>query len=185
MRVIIFVLAIAALIGGCEDGFLIAEWTFDDPTGSGNDNSDPNQGSDGFLEDTDEFPNGPFNLLMSAETRLMVKYVANHPHVQFPMDEIPEQDYLPAEEELNFTIWFDYDLTQVKIGEQSEAGGELVSRNSERLVYELNHVQSPYVGGRLVVRLIGSEQFEAEYILYGSGIPIIIAYKGPLVVIAV
>jgi hypothetical protein len=181
MRVIIVVLAIAALIGGCEDGLLIAEWTFDDPTGSGN--GDPNQGSDGSSEDTDDFPNGPFNLLMSAQTRLMVEQVADHPHVQLPTDEIPEQDYLPVEEDLNFTIWFDYDLTQVKIGEQSEAAGELVSRNSNTLVYEL--VQSPYVGGRLVVRLIGSEQFEAEYILYGSGVPIIIAYKGPLVVIVV
>lgn len=101
--------------------------------------------------------------------------------VQFPSDEIPESAYKPIEDVTVLTVVISDEGRKVAVGghageDESPAGGVRTNASSERVSYDLVDL---FAGGRLVIWQ-GDAGLEAEYTVYGSGVPIALSYRGTI-----
>jgi len=117
-----------------------------------------------------------FSLLDGNNFILKVDRVSNMPNIQFPRDSLQESDYIPTSEVISYDVIFSEDGQTVMI-EPGSVTGEKISDGEESKLYEL--VEGLFAGGRFVVWK-NHEDFEAEYTIYGSGIPIIRSERGKL-----
>lgn len=126
------------------------------------------------LTDKDYTPE--FSLLNGNNFILKVDRVLNMPNVQFPHDSLQESDYIPTNEVINYDVKFSEDGQKITI-EPGSVIGEKISDGEESKLYEF--VEGLFAGGRFVVWK-NHKDFEAEYTIYGSGIPIIRSERGKL-----
>jgi hypothetical protein len=125
---------------------------------------------------TDKDDTVEFSLLNGNNFILKVDRVSNTPNVQFPHDSLQEGDYIATNEEIKHDVIFSENGQIVTI-EPGSVSGEKINNGEESKLYEL--VEGLFAGGRLVI-WINHEDFEAEYTIYGSGVPIIRSERGKL-----
>ena len=125
---------------------------------------------------TDNDDNIEFSLLNGNNYILKVDRVLNRPNVQFPRDCLQESDYIVTNEEISYDVIFSEDGQIVTIEPGSVSGEKIIDREESKQ-YEL--VKGLFAGGRFVVWK-NHEDFEAEYTIYGSGVPIIRSERGKL-----
>ena len=105
---------------------------------------------------------------------LEVNRISEHPDVQFPSDQLNEKDYLEINHGSKYEVSFSEDIQTISILNDS-ISGSLVEDNEEYKKYRLD--KGLFAGGRFVV-WITDDRFEAEYTIYGSGVPIIRSERG-------
>jgi hypothetical protein len=117
-----------------------------------------------------------FSLLDGNHFILKVDRVSKMPNVQFPRDSLQDSDYVATSEDIQYDITFSIDGQIVTI-EPGSVSGERINDGEESKLYKI--VEGLFAGGRFVI-WINNEDFEAEYTIYGSGIPIIRSERGNL-----
>jgi hypothetical protein len=123
--------------------------------------------------------NAEFSLLSENLFTLTIDRVANGPDVQFPADSLTESDYTAIEDDIRYEVTFSENGQAVTI-ESLETGtvsGERINDGETSRRYELDG--GLFAGGRFII-WISNGQFEAEYTVYGSGVPIIRSERGKL-----
>ena len=101
--------------------------------------------------------------------------------VQFPSDQLAESDYQPIEDGPTVTVAISEDGAEVAIEwttafERISATGTRKSVAANLISYDLG---SLFAGGRFVVWREGAG-LQAEFTMYGSGLPIVLSYRGSL-----
>ena len=119
---------------------------------------------------------GNFSLLNNNTYTLNIDRVSGSPTVDFPSDDLQESDYTSIEEEIQYEVAFPENGEIVTI-EPNSIQGTRINGDVEHLIYELE--EGLLVGGRLVIWL-NNDDFEAEYTIYGSGVPIARSERGKL-----
>ena len=116
------------------------------------------------------------SLLYGRTYSLKIDKVSNLPDVQFPHDCLRESDYTATNEDIQYELTFSADGQTVSI-EPGTVVGNRISESKNSVNYELG--EGLFAGGRLVIR-INQDVFEAEYTIYGSGVPIVKSMRGIL-----
>lgn len=119
-----------------------------------------------------------FQPLSGNQFILEVDRVAEHPVVQSPSDLLDEKDFSSVSLELEYEVTFSKDQKSVFI--ESSTLSEPVSGtlSEETEAYKsYNLTEGLFAGGRLIIWVTGTA-FQAEYTVYGSGIPIIRSERG-------
>ena len=96
--------------------------------------------------------------------------------VQFPSESLQEEDYLATDESIQYEVVFSSNGEEVYI-EPGTIKGEIEISDQNSIQYKL--VEGVFAGGRLIVWKI-DESFEAEFTIYGSGVPIVSSERGEL-----
>lgn len=125
-------------------------------------------------EDTAE--KADFSMLNGGSFILKVNRVSIGPDVQFPRDSLKESDYTGNDENIQHKLIFSDDGTEVSI-EPGPVKGVKIKDNGVCKFYELT--DGLFAGGRLLI-WIDNDEFEAEFTVYGSGVPIIRSERGKL-----
>jgi hypothetical protein len=121
-----------------------------------------------------------FSLLNGGDYILKVDRVSNAPNVQFPRDSLYESNYTVINEDIRHEVTFTEDGKMISI-KPGPVMGEKTKDGEISKYYEL--VDGLFAGGRFII-WINNEKFEAEYTIYGSGLPIIKSERGKLELIA-
>jgi hypothetical protein len=117
-----------------------------------------------------------FSSLNGGDYIFKVDRVVQAPRVQFPRDSLYESYYTVTDEDIRYEIAFSQDGQMVSI-KPGPVSGEKTNDGNVSKFYELGN--GLFAGGRLVI-WINNKVFEAEYTVYGSGIPIIKSERGKL-----
>jgi len=125
---------------------------------------------------TDKDSTIEFSSLNGNNYILIVDRISNHPNVQFPRDNLQEDDYIPTNESIQYGVTFSENGQIVTI-EPGSFRGEKINDGEESELYEL--VEGVFAGGRFAI-WINNNNFEAELTIYGSGVPIIKSERGNL-----
>jgi hypothetical protein len=117
-----------------------------------------------------------FSLLNGGDYILKVDRLSQAPNVQFPRDSLYESYYTVTNEDIQHEVTFSEDgqLVSIKPGPVS---GVKTTDGKVSKFYELG--DGLFAGGRFII-WINNKNFEAEYTIYGSGIPIIKSERGKL-----
>ena len=107
---------------------------------------------------------------------LEVSRISVHQNVQFPSDQLKENDYVEINHGSEYEVSFSEDWKTISIMDDS-ISGTIMEGSEEYKKYDLD--KGLFAGGRFVV-WITDGQFEAEYTIYGSGVPIIRSERGYL-----
>lgn len=107
---------------------------------------------------------------------LEVNRISEYPEVQFPSDQLYEKDYVETSKGSEYEVRFSEDMRTVTIMLDS-ISGTLMADTEEYKRYDLDN--GLFAGGRFIV-WVNESQFEAEYTIYGSGVPIIRSERGNL-----
>lgn len=126
-------------------------------------------------EQTD-IDNIEFSLLNGNSFLLTVDRISTLPDVQTPGDRLQEANYVPTHEDIQYAIAFSENGQVISI-ESGSVVGEKIASSKEFVEYEL--VLGTHAGGRLVIWK-NNQDFEVEYTLYGSGVPISRSERGNL-----
>lgn len=107
---------------------------------------------------------------------MKVDRIAQRPGVGFPGDDLDESYYTVTNEDITHEITFSEDgqLVTIKPGPVS---GTKTKDGKVSKYYDLGN--SLFAGGRLVI-WITNRNIEAEYTVYGSGVPVIRSERGKL-----
>lgn len=108
-----------------------------------------------------------------------VDRVASGPSVQFPHDSLDDSDYTATDEVIQYQVNFSENGLNVTI---ISASNDTVSgvRNDDEKNYKYYQINKGlFAGGRFIV-WSENDRFEAEYTIYGSGVPIIRSERGRL-----
>jgi len=117
-----------------------------------------------------------FLLLSGNDFVLEVNRISDQPNVQFPSDQLEESDYEEISHGSEYDVSFSEDMQTISIVHDSISG--TITEDSEELkTYHLD--KGLFAGGRFAIWITNSE-FEAEYTVYGSGVPIIRSERGYL-----
>jgi hypothetical protein len=114
---------------------------------------------------------------------LEVDRVANHPDVQFPHDPLEEDDYEETDQDNQYEVRFSANGDTVTIegkqisGEIEIVTGSIEIDDEDFKQYDIQ--ETLFAGGRFGV-WITDDHFDAEYTIYGSGVPIIRSERGRL-----
>jgi hypothetical protein len=127
-----------------------------------------------FFRCSPEDDEATFSLLGGNVFILEVNRISEHPNVQFPSDQLNENDYMEIDQGSKYEVSFREDMLTISILNDS-ISGSLVEDNEEYKKYRLD--KGLFAGGRFVV-WITDDRFEAEYTIYGSGVPIIRSERG-------
>lgn len=125
---------------------------------------------------TDNNDNIDFSLLNGGDYILKVDRVSKKPNVQFPRDSLYESYYTVTNEDIQHEVTFTEDGRMISIN-PGPVSGEKTKDGEISKYYEI--VDGLFAGGRFIV-WINNEKFEAEYTIYGSGVPIIKSERGKL-----
>lgn len=117
-----------------------------------------------------------FVLLSGNDFILEVNRISDQPNVQFPSDQLEENDYEVVHHGSEYEVSFSKDLQTISIMQDS-ISGTIMEGTEEYKKYDLD--KGLFAGGRFVVWITDSK-FEAEYTVYGSGVPIIRSERGYL-----
>ena len=117
-----------------------------------------------------------FILLGGNDFILEVNRISEHPNVQFPSDQLDENDYREIDHGSEYEVSFSENIQAIWIMNDS-ISGTIIEDTEEYKKYDLN--KGLFAGGRFVV-WINEGRFEAEYTVYGSGVPIIRSERGYL-----
>jgi hypothetical protein len=115
-----------------------------------------------------------FSVLGGNDLIFEVNRISQHPNVQFPSDQLNENDYLKTDDGPEYEISFSENMQTVSFMNDS-ISGTIMEDTEEYQKYDLNN--GLFAGGRFVV-WITEDQFEAELTIYGSGVPIIRSERG-------
>lgn len=116
-----------------------------------------------------------FSELKNKNYTLNVGRVSNFPNVKLPSNNLEESDYVPMEKTTQYQISFRENEKIVEIRPNFVRGKK---RSAEGfLVYELN--EGLFAGGRLIIWK-SDKAYEAEYTVYGTGVPVIKSERGKL-----
>jgi len=117
-----------------------------------------------------------FLMLNGSSFILKVNRISQGPGAQFPADILTESNYTATNEDIRHEVTFTADGRSVSISPGPVTG--LKEKNSEECrFYELS--DGLFAGGRFLV-WIDNDEFEAEFTVYGSGVPIIRSERGIL-----
>jgi hypothetical protein len=121
-----------------------------------------------------------FSLLNENSFILQIDRVASGQHVQFPHDTLQESDYTETNEDIQYEITFleNARIVTIESTGTGSVSGERSNDGETSKRYELN--EGLFAGGRFLI-WISNDHFEAEYTLYGSGVPIIRSERGRLI----
>ncbi len=110
--------------------------------------------------------------------RLQVDRRRNHAASggQFPDDPLDEKDYEPVQDGPTYAVTVSQDWRSVTIGSEPLLGTSIPDPTGA-LRYDLS--TGTFAGGRFRV-WVGETGLQAERTLYGSGVPIVISERGPL-----
>ena len=117
-----------------------------------------------------------FVLLGENDFVLVVNRISTYPNVQFPSDQLNEDDYVEISHGSEYEINFSENMQTISIMNDSISGTIMVN-TEEYKKYDLD--SGLFAGGRFIV-WITEGQLEAEYTIYGSGVPIIRSERGYL-----
>lgn len=123
---------------------------------------------------TDDAPS--IALLYGKTYILKIDKVSNLPDVQFPHDCLRESDYTATTDDIQYELTFSADGQTVTI-EPGTVVGNRISVSEDSVNYELG--AGLFAGGRLKIWM-NQNVLEAEYTIYGSGVPIIKSMRGVL-----
>jgi hypothetical protein len=104
------------------------------------------------------------------------RVIKNLPVDQFPSDNLQESDYTVITEHIQYEVIFSEDGQEVTI-EPGSIGGKKINEDKDSKLYNLD--KGLFAGGRFEVWII-NDDFDAEYTIYGSGIPIVSSKRGKL-----
>ena len=107
---------------------------------------------------------------------LEVNRISDQPNVQFPSVQLEENDYEEINHGSEYEVSFSVDMQTISIMQDS-IFGKIMEGTEEYRKYDLD--KGLFAGGRFVVWITDSK-FEAEYTIYGSGVPIIRSERGYL-----
>lgn len=129
---------------------------------------------------SDESSDPLFQDIKGSQVAFEVNRVANHPNVTTPNQLLKESDFTKMADGLSYSITFNEDsqALTLELAPDSLVYGSLQDMNNETLNYTLD--QGLFAGGRITIWKAG-ESLEAEYTVYGSGVPIIKSERGILV----
>lgn len=127
------------------------------------------QSSPDELENIDQLNNGTYTLTVD-------RVLNNAAAVTTQNDELSDDQYMTVSQLIEYQITFSNDAENISI-EPVSIIGERIETTDEAYYYEL--VDGVFAGGRLIVRNTGS-QLEAEFTIYGSGVPITKSERGVL-----
>lgn len=129
-----------------------------------------------FFSCSSEDDEATFLLLGGNVFILEVSRISENPDVQFPSDQIIENEYIEIYHGSEYEVSFSKDMQTISIMNDS-ISGLIVEDNEEYKKYGLD--KGLFAGGRFVV-WITDGLFEAEYTIYGTGVPIIRSERGYL-----
>jgi hypothetical protein len=120
-----------------------------------------------------------FSLLRENTFILTIDRVANGPDVQFPGDSLRDSDFTATDEDIHYEVTFSENgrIITIETIVKDTVGGERVNDGEASKRYALD--EGLFAGGRFIV-WISNGSFEAEYTVYGSGVPIIRSERGKL-----
>ena len=118
-----------------------------------------------------------FQQLQGKEFILVVNRISVHPDVQLPSENLTEKNFNPIEFTSEYEVSFSEDLQTIYLSRDS-ISGTIVSEDESQRLYDLK--AGLFAGGRFIVWIV-NDGFEAEYTVYGSGVPIIQSERGKLV----
>jgi len=113
--------------------------------------------------------------LAGNEFVLITDRIAQHPDVQFPYDTLTESDYIPLQPQKEYSVLFSVDGTEVTISDS--ISGTRISNGSECSKYDIT--DGLFAGGRFLAWK-NDNRYEAEFTIYGSGVPVIRSERGEL-----
>jgi hypothetical protein len=126
---------------------------------------------------TNDDDSAKFRQLNGNDFILEVKWISEYPDVQLPSDQIDENDYKEIGYKSEYEVSFSEELHTISIMGDSISG--LIMDDKElNKTYDLH--TGLFAGGRFSV-WISNGGFEAEYTVYGSGVPIIRSERGNLI----
>ncbi len=128
-----------------------------------------------FSCSTDDYKAG-FLLLGGKNFILEVSRISEYPIARFPSDQLTENDYVEINHGSEYEVSFSKDMQIISIMHDS-ISGTLMEGTEEYKKFDLD--KGLFAGGRFIV-WITENQFEAEYTIYGSGVPIIRSERGYL-----
>ena len=117
-----------------------------------------------------------FSMLNGRSFILKVNRISMGPEVQFPRDSLNESDYTATNEDIQHEIDFSENGQSVTI-KPGPVTGTKTRDNGVCKFYELTG--GLFAGGRFLI-WIDKNEFEAEFTVYGSGVPIIRSERGKL-----
>jgi len=120
-----------------------------------------------------------FSLLRENTFILTIDRVANGPDVQFPGDSLRESDFTATGEDIHYEVTFSENgrIITIDTAVTETVSGERVNDGEASKRYALD--EGLFAGGRFIV-WISNGSFEAEYTVYGAGVPIIKSERGKL-----
>ena len=108
---------------------------------------------------------------------LSVNRISDHPDVQFPFEELHEDNYVESTQDVQYEINFSDDIQTITIVSDVLISGEIETDDEILKNYSLTN--GLFAGGRFNVWIV-DKHFEAEFTVYGSGVPIIKSERGVL-----
>ena len=200
----VFVVAMCGWMSGCIDERTLFEDLLDengdnsdgnpDGTGDSDVDSDQNPSTDGSGDSdvdsdqdqaTDEDTElSAFERLRNNGGMLKVDRVADVSNAQFPSDMFTEDDYSPTTDDITHLFSFSSELI-LEMVDDNEGTWPLFESTDDQLYYEFDTPEAP-AAGRLIIWVDESgDGFQAEYTVYGSGVPIISSVRGQLILFIV
>jgi hypothetical protein len=117
-----------------------------------------------------------FSMLNGSTFILKVNRISAGSQVQFPHDSLMESDYKTSDENIQHEVSFSEDGQTVSIT-PGPVTGVKTRDNAVCKYFELSG--GIFAGGRFLI-WISDDGFEAEFTVYGSGVPIIRSERGDL-----
>jgi hypothetical protein len=120
-----------------------------------------------------------FSLLRENTCILTIDRVANGPEVKFPGDSLSECDFTATDEDIHYEVTFSENgrIITIETAVTDTVSGKRVNDGEAYKRYALD--EGLFAGGRFIV-WISNGILEAEYTVYGSGVPIIRSERGKL-----
>jgi hypothetical protein len=120
-----------------------------------------------------------FSSLVGNTWLLSIDRVANGPDVQFPGDSLQESEFTATAENIQYEVTFSDDGRIITLESETivPVSGERVYDGETSKRYTLD--EGLFAGGRFII-WISNGHFEAEYTVYGSGVPIVRSERGKL-----
>jgi hypothetical protein len=117
-----------------------------------------------------------FSMLNGKTFILKVNRISVGPGVQFPADSLTESNYTATNENIQHEVTFTANGQSVSISPGPVAGSK-EKDNGVCKFYELS--DGLFAGGRFLI-WISNDEFQGEFTVYGSGVPIIRSERGEL-----
>ncbi len=171
MMIWLVVVLLGPALAGCGDDDSAT------PDGGGADGDADTDADSDTDTDTDTDTDADFSQLNGNSYILSVNRISDHPDVQFPFEELHEDNYVESTQGAQYEINFSDDIKTITIMSDVLISGEIETDDENRKNYSLT--DGLFAGGRFNVWIV-DKHFEAEFTVNGSGVPIIRSERGIL-----